>query len=168
MLTDAARRAAVGITVLTPIFNATGLVYAEHQANHLIWEGRVLRVTLAAAVLVAVLVVLAGAAPPTSWGRPLRVTAAVLLVVGVGVTLGGLVWYGQGCDTGSVYKVPLLAGGWLVVAGAFVWPWVVQAAPGRRSRWLIGPAAAVYLLATTFALVVVRDILFNSYGGCGE
>ncbi|MDP9181922.1 MAG: hypothetical protein M3P04_03990, partial [Actinomycetota bacterium] len=102
-------------------------------------------------------------------GRLFRRTAGVLSLFALVAIVGVGAWIGQGCASfGTTVQAGfgILCAG--VVLGALVWPWVVLEAPGRRSRWLIGPAAGVYLLAATLCLYALRALLWGAPLGCGQ
>ena len=166
LLSAYARRAAASVTLLAPIGAAVGLARAKAASDSSEWDGRVFVGTFAAAAVLALLV-LVGGSSADGGRRVLRRLALGLVVLGALVTGAVLAWVGQGCDTRLGSEVPLVLGCGAVVAGAVMWPWIVLRAPGRWSRLLIGPAAGLYVIATTYSLFALRDVLWGFTGGCG-
>jgi len=170
LLRTCSRRAAVALAVATPLVATAGLLYAHAQSQQLSsrTDDRVLVGTLMAGGVLTVLVVLAGEAPVTAHRRLLRRTALGLFPLAVGGFVGMGSWRVQGCPT--LYwdeKGPVLLLCAVVLGGATVLPWVVKGAPGRWSRWLIGPVAGSYLFVSAYGVYVVRMIVTHDVGGCG-
>jgi hypothetical protein len=81
----------------------------------------------------------------------------------------GLVELGHGGSWNcNPHRLALGTIGASLIVGGLPWPWIVQAAPSRRTRWLIGPAAAVAGLAAIFgAAILVAAIWPDTNYYCG-